>query len=264
MNLIICICTYNRNKNLLHCLKSINLLRKVRNITIEVVIVDNSLNYISFKLVKNIKKIFKYKITQLHEKRRGIVYARNKFLKKVTKINPQFVSFIDDDCIVDRNWLANIIKVKKFTRAEVLTGPQISLEKNFKNKNNLVNYSEFFEKKYKKKINKVSWAASNNVFLEYKIIKKHKLEFDRILNKFGIGEDQLFFSKINKYGHSIYWSQNIKVFETVHEHRLNIRWLISRSFRLGVLGHYIDKEIHGKLNGYIISYTKGMSNCCGC
>ena len=58
---------------------------------------------------------------------------------------------------------------------------------------NFINYSQFFEKKYRENINRVDWAASNNVFLEYDIIKKHKLFFDKALNKFGIGEDQLFY-----------------------------------------------------------------------
>ena len=120
----------------------------------------------------------------------------------------------------------------------------------------MINYSQFFEKKYRGDINRVNWAASNNVFLKYDIIKKHKLFFDKALNRFGIGEDQLFFLKLNNYGHKIYWSKNVKVFENIHEHRLNLRWLISRSFRLGVLGYYIDVSIHGKAVGFIISYLK--------
>ena len=121
---------------------------------------------------------------------------------------------------------------------------------------NLVNYSKFFEKTYKGKLNRVKWAASNNVFLEYETIKEHKLFFDKALNKFGIGEDQLFFLKLNSYGHKIYWSKTIKVFEDVHEHRLNLKWLIKRSFRLGVLGYYIDISIHGRLMGFITNYLK--------
>ena len=105
-------------------------------------------------------------------------------------------------------------------------------------------------------LKRVSWAASNNVFLEYNIIKKHNLFFDKTLNKFGIGEDQLFFLKLNNYGHKIFWSKSIKVFEDIHVHRSNLKWLIRRSFRLGVLGHYIDINMHGKLMGLIINYLK--------
>ena len=107
-----------------------------------------------------------------------------------------------------------------------------------------------------KNIKRVSWVASNNVFLEYDIIKKHKLSFDKALNKFGIGEDQLFFLKLNNYGYKIYWCDAVKVTEDTHKHRANLNWLIKRSFRLGVLGHYIDMNIHGRLTGFIINYLK--------
>ena len=258
MKLVICVCTYNRSNALIKCLKSISCLYKILNVKIEIVIVDNSTKRSSFKLVKEIKKSFKYKIIQLHEKRRGIVYARNRCLKEVKKIDPKFISFLDDDCIIDRFWLKNIFKVRKDTNAEIITGPQIPLRKSSSSKYNLMNYSHFFEKKYKNSINRVNWAASNNVFLEYGIIKRHNLLFDKTLNKFGIGEDQLFFSKLNSYGYKIYWSKNIKVFETIHGHRQNLNWLINRSFRLGVLGHYIDVSIHGKLMGFIINYLKSV------
>ena len=258
MKLVICVCTYNRNRGLIKCLKSISRLHKIFDVKIEIIVVDNSINNSSFKLVKEIKKSFKYKIIQLHEKRRGIVYARNRCLKEVKKIDPKFISFLDDDCIIDRFWLKNVFKVRKYTNAEIITGPQIPLRKSSSSKYNLINYSYFFEKKYKNSINRVNWAASNNVFLEYDVIKKHNLLFDKTLNKFGIGEDQLFFSKLNSYGHKIYWSKNIKVFETIHGHRQNLNWLINRSFRLGVLGHYIDVSIHGKLMGFIINYLKSV------
>jgi len=256
MTLIICICTYNRNASLIRCLKGINNLYVVLNIKIKIIIIDNSIKQNSFKLVKKLKKSFKYKIIQLHEKRRGIVYARNKFLYEVKTLNPKFICFLDDDCVVDRFWLKNVFKIIKSTKAEVVTGPQLSLKKNFFNYSDLTNYSQFFEKKYKENIKRVNWAASNNVFLEYDIIKKHGLVFDKALNKFGIGEDQLFFSKLNNYGYKIYWSKTVKVFEDIHKHRSSLNWLIRRSFRLGVLGHYIDINIHGRLMGFIINYLK--------
>ena len=114
MELIICVCTYNRNSSLIKCLKSISRLHKTSNVKIEIIIVDNSTKHSSFKLVKEIKKSFKYKIIQLHEKRRGIVYARNRCLKEVKKIDPKFISFLDDDCIIDRFWLKNVYSICSF------------------------------------------------------------------------------------------------------------------------------------------------------
>ena len=207
MTLVICVTTYNRNPSLIRCLKSINKLYLVPNIEIKIIVVDNSSKHVSLKPVQKLKKSLKYKVIQLHEKKRGVVYARNKCLRELKKINPKFTCFFDDDCVVDPFWLKNVFKTIKFTNAEIVTGPQLPLKKKYLNSSKFINYSQFFEKKYKENLKIVSWAASNNVFLKYDIIIRHKLFFDKALNKFGIGEDQLFFLKLHSYGHTIYWSK---------------------------------------------------------
>ena len=172
MKLIICICTYNRHSSLLKCLSSISNLRTISNIKIEILIVDNSVKNTSFKLVKKIKSSFKYKIIQIHEKRRGIIFARNKCLIKLKKINPKFICFFDDDCMVDAYWLKNIFKILKSSNEEIITGPLLPLIKNYGKKKDLINYPKFFERTYKVNKKSVNWAATNNVFLKYNIIKK--------------------------------------------------------------------------------------------
>ena len=54
MTLVICICTYNRNPSLVKCLKSINNLLVQKKVKVKIVIVDNSINYSSFKTVKKL------------------------------------------------------------------------------------------------------------------------------------------------------------------------------------------------------------------
>ena len=76
------------------------------------------------------------------------------------------------------------------------------------------------------------------------IIQKENIFFDKNLNKFGIGEDQLFFSILNKLGYRIIWSNTLKVYEKTHLHRSSLNWVTNRSFRLGVLGLYIDIKVN--------------------
>ena len=177
-------------------------------------------------------------------------------MKKLKHINPDYICLFDDDCIVDKYWLKNVLKTTKVYKADIVTGPQI-YSKNNLNKD-LINYSIFFEKNYSSSICNVDWAASNNVFIDYSVIKNNKIFFDIKLKKFGIGEDQLFFSLLKKRGNSIYWNKNLKVYEKSHFHRTNLLWLIKRSFRLGVLGHYLDKKIHGVIFGYNYNYVKSL------
>ena len=253
MKLSICIPTYNRNESLKKCIKSINKIKIKNKIKINIIIVDNSKNNNLLKIKKQLIKNSKFKILFLSEKKRGAVFARNKYLKKIKIINPDYICFFDDDCVVDKNWLKNSLKTIKSKNADIVTGPQIYLNKKFSN------YSSLFEKNYgNKKIYRVQWAASNNVLINYKIIKKNKLFFDKKLNKFGVGEDQLFFLQISNIGYKIFWDKNVKVYEKIHQHRQNYKWLIERSYRLGVLGHYLDKNQYGNLSGLFLNYLKSI------
>ena len=251
---LICICTYKRNNSLLECIKSIKKLNRFNKNEIGILILDNTINNNSLKISKELKKT-KLNIYHLNEKKRGIVNARNKCLQAANKFNPKYLAFTDDDVTLDKNWLINNLLIINNYSADIVTGPQNYLK--VKQNENLINYNELFEKKYNNKIKKVKWAATNNVFIRYKSIKLiPNLKFDKNLNKFGIGEDQLFFSTLNKLGLNILWSNTVKVFEKIHTHRNTLNWVKNRSFRLGILGHYIDTKLHGKIFGYFLNYLK--------
>jgi len=251
--ILICIPTYNRNKSLIDCLKSIKKLKNNNLFKIKILIVDNSITNNSYKTIKRFNRKLHFKIYQSHEKKRGIVFARNKCLQIARKLKPNYIAFIDDDCKVDKNWLKNIYRLLNKVDADVVTGPQLYEGKNKDN------YMHLFEKKYKKNFLKVDWAASNNVFFKFDILKLEKnIKFDKNLNKFGMGEDQLFFSIINKIGYKIYWSKKVVVTEKLHPHRSNISWIKERSKRLGILGHYLDIKMHGKIIGYFVNYIKSF------
>jgi succinoglycan biosynthesis protein ExoM len=251
--ILICIPTYNRTKSLIDCIKSIKKLKNNKFFDIQILIVDNSINNNSYKVVKKFNKKNCLKIYQTHEKKRGIVHARNKCLQIARKLKPNYVGFIDDDCAIDKDWLKNIYKLLNKINADIITGPQL-----YKGEGEN-NFTYLFEKKYKKKLLKVKWAASNNVIFKFDILKEQKnIKFDKCLNKFGIGEDQLFFSMLDKIGYKIYWSKEVFVTEKLHPHRSDLNWIKERSKRLGILGHYLDLKIHGKMCGYFVNYIKSF------
>ena len=252
--ILICIPTYKRNNSLLECVKSIKKLNRFNKNKIGILILDNTTNNNSLKISKELKKT-KLNIYHLNEKKRGIVNARNKCLQAANKFNPKYLAFIDDDVKLDKNWLTNNLLIINNYSADIVTGPQNYLK--VKQNENLINYNELFEKKYNNKIKKVKWAATNNVFIRYKSIKLiPNLKFDKNLNKFGIGEDQLFFSTLSNLGLKILWSKKVKVFEKIYSHRNTSDWVKNRSSRLGILGHYIDIKLHGKILGYFLNYLK--------
>jgi succinoglycan biosynthesis protein ExoM len=253
-NVLICICTYKRNKKLIECLDSIKKLRLFKKFNIEILVLDNTTSFLSKKIIQKYKKNNNIRIYQKNEKRRGVVFARNACLKFIKLKTPKYIAFIDDDCTFDKYWMINVFKLINKFKADVVTGPQ--LYKTSNSTDSKTNFTKFFEKNYNKKVLQVNWAATNNVFFKFELIRKTNLRFDEKLNKFGMGEDQLFFSQLSKKGKKIYWSEKVKVTETTHNHRLNLKWLINRSYRLGILGNHVDKKIYGNLFGLFINFLK--------
>jgi len=224
------------------------------NFNIEFLIIDNTINQNAKNIVYKIKKKINRKIYYINEKKRGIVYARNKCLEEVKKINCDYFLFLDDDCEIDSRWFVNFKKIINKHNVKIITGPQIHKKNGRINKNLEI----IFEKKINDNNKFVNWAATNNVILSKKVLLSSNLKFDIRLNKFGMGEDQLFFLQLNKKGHKILWNKEIKVYEKKHSHRSTMKWVTNRSFRLGILGNYIDKKIYGSIVGNIVNYIKSI------
>ena len=254
MKILICICTYKRNNILNECLMSFNKAVIPFNFNIKFLVIDNTINGNAKNIINKLKKKFNYKIYYVNEKKRGIVHARNKCLDEVRKINCDYFSFLDDDCEIDSKWFINLKKIINIYRIKIITGPQI--HRNIRKINN--NLEIIFEKKINDDKKFVNWAATNNVIVSKKVLLSSNLKFDINLNKFGMGEDQLFFLQLNKKGHKILWNKEIKVYERRHSHRSTIKWVADRSFRLGILGNYIDKKIYGSIIGNLLNYLKSI------
>ena len=254
MKILIGICTQNRNNLLKKNLDSLGKIYLPDFIDLKVLIVDNTKKGHSRDLIRKFKKkkSFKHRITYQVVKRKGIPASRNELLKLAKKNNPKFMCFIDDDCIVDKFWLVNNLKIIKETNCDIVTGPQIHLEKSMKKFH--FNFYKLLERSPKHKT-KVSWAATNNVMFKFDIIKKLKIKFDKKMNFMG-GSDQLFFKKMHQQGYSIIWNQKSKVYEYIHPERLNFLWFVKRNLRYGLSGVYIDRKIHGYFNGIIFSFIK--------
>ena len=124
MNILICICTYKRNNILNKCLMSFNKAIIPFNFNIKFLIIDNTINGNAKSIVNKIKKNLITKLSMLMKKER-IVYARNKCLGEVKKINCDYFSFLDDDCEIDQKWFVNFKKTINTYKVKIITGPQI-------------------------------------------------------------------------------------------------------------------------------------------
>ena len=254
MNVFICICASSRPVLLNKTLDSLKKINKPKKISLSVIIIDNTIHKLNRATTNKYEHNTKFKIFYEHELNQGIVHARNKFLKilrdKKEKID--LVGFIDDDCIVDKEWLVNHMYSLKISSSDISTGPQYH---DFTLKNEKKIFYELTNRHINKDLSPTDWAATNNVLLNYKTITKSNILFDIFLNSIG-GSDQLFFLTLRKGGSKIIWNKNAFVIEDNSLKKINSDWFFKRNFRYGFSGAYMSKTIYGKNVGLLISLLK--------
>jgi len=242
---LICV---SKNKNYIsNLLSSIDKLKKNKK-KIKLIIVENSNKKSHLQILKNFSKKSKIGYIYALEKNLGIPYARNKALSLVKKIKYDNLCFFDDDCKIDKNWLLNIIRLKKKLDPDIITGPQIPEIRNI--------YLDLLTRR-EADHKKVKWAATNNVVIKQGIIEKTKIKFSKELNNFG-GSDQLFFMNLNQKGYSIIWNNKAKVYETFEKNRSNFKWFLKRNFRYGLSSFIIYKNTYGLFSGCLIVFQKSI------
>ncbi len=97
-------CTYKRGIFLAKLLNSLDELN-LPDVGCEILIIDNDANQSAKEIVKEFKNKTHYKMHYFVEKNAGLSNARNRALKEANSLNASHLAFVDDDEIVDKNWL---------------------------------------------------------------------------------------------------------------------------------------------------------------
>ena len=232
----ILIATYKRKLSLIKLLNSIKNLDIPSNTDLQILItLNDNLDY------SKILKIFKnkLKIRFIRERKKGISFARNKYLNEVRSKNFNYFAFFDDDVQVDKKWLVEMLKFIKNNKVDIIGGPQLTKSSSI--------LSQLLVR-YERHRSKVRWVSTNNCFVKKKVLKNN-IKFSEKLNLIG-GEDQLFFLLKKNKGFKISWNKNAKVFEEKNIYRETLSWFIRRNFRYGASSSIIYKNAYG--------YTIGM------
>ena len=121
MIISICIGTFNRCELLAYCLDSLSQLIDPRpEHDIEIIVVDNNSADGTRQLVERLIPNFPFKLRYVFEGEQGISAARNKAVEVAVG---DYLAFLDDECIVDRDWLLTAIADIKEFRPSLIGGP---------------------------------------------------------------------------------------------------------------------------------------------
>jgi len=116
----ICICTRNRPESLKKLLNSIENIKTPHGTNIKIIVVENDLKNYSERIIKELKAKSKFNISYYLESRQGISYARNRSIKEANDCD--FCCFVDDDQMVDPNWLLELLKCQQEFDADGVYG----------------------------------------------------------------------------------------------------------------------------------------------
>lgn len=253
IEIIIAICTYKRNEKLRALLNSLYDMNIKKEFNIRIIIVDNDSenNSIDDKFLKKYKE--KYNINYLKESKKGISNTRNRCIFEAKKYHFDYFLFLDDDEVVDRDWLNEMIKCKIEYNADVVRGSVItSYNKNIKK---YIVKSKFFDREIKVTGEKLDSCACGNVLISSNVILEAEIHFKEEYN-FSGGEDTDFFYEVLDLGYNIVWCQEGKVFEELSYERNNFKFIFSRSLNSGY--NYLKIQRKRKKINLIIEFIKNF------
>ena len=224
------ICTFNRKKLLRKCLSSIFALNYPKS-RYEIIVVDGGSNDGTEELCRqfpNVKLVI--------EKKSGLACARN---RGAQLSRGSIIAYTDDDCIVENQWLRNLVAGFNFSKSVVgVGGPVCPLHQEIIPKNVFVLgplgfYDEGKTMKFVPILVMPSAAFKREIF--------RIVQFDETLgvtkrgNLVLMGEDMDFCRNITKAGYKLLYLPQAKVYHQVILERLTVRYLLKHAFGNGII-----------------------------
>lgn len=244
--LSVIVCTYNRADILRKSLDSLCCQSVDKNI-FEVIIVDNNSNDTTREVVKrycaennNFKYIFEGKQGHSQARNRGLIESKS-----------EFVAFLDDDAVADKNWIRSILKCYEETDADVVGGPVFSV---FYGENTPFYYNnklfDFNLGQTRKRLSSPGFDfgfSAMNVCFKKELFQKHGVfseNFGIVKGKLLMGEDSEIGYRLIKSGSTFYYEPEMIINHILRKEIVFFKGIIFRSFNSGLgIGNIIRKDL---------------------
>ena len=168
------------------------------------------------------------RVHYVHEPLPGISAARNRALDEAR--NDDLLVFIDDDERPTEHWLHDLLLLRERTCAAAVVGPVVSrfdVEPDA-----FIRAGRFFDRRRLPTGTDIQVAATNNLLLDLREIRRMGLRFDEASGTTG-GEDTLFTRAIRANGGRMVWCDEAVVHDIVPAARSTRRWVLLRAFSSG-------------------------------
>lgn len=223
------VCTYNRKKLLKDCLRSIFSIEYPES-RYEVIIVDGASTDGTEELCKEFSQI-----RFIVESKHGLAYARNKGAELA---RGSIVAYTDDDCIVDKHWLGQLVSGFQFSKSIAgVGGPVYPLHPEIIPKKILVKAAlGLFDEGNKVKTTR--GVLTSNCAFNKEIFKS--IRFDETLGTTRrkklilCGEDTDFCQSITSSGRRILYVPNAVVYHQIPKQRIRVPYIIRHAIHGGI------------------------------
>lgn len=240
----ICVCTYLRPAMLEKCLVSLRRLRIPQGISPFLIVVDNDKASSARQIFEEFARTAPFSCYYFVRKKRGIAAARNRALDKAHQLGADWLTFIDDDEIADRDWLGWLM-AHNYRNVPILAGRQVLL---------VPDQEPYWWETptYTPQEGRIlPTAVTNNVRFSIELVQAG-LRFDEGLGLNG-GEDTRFFAKARRKGFLIARTERAITYEKAHVSRVTFRRIFKRHLAEANAALRTDRELKGRFRTFIKS-----------
>jgi len=222
-----CINTYKRPELLRKLLISLNNQQLIKDIQLEIIVVDNDPTQLGEQIVDELRPEFRFTIHYLVQPQKNISITRN---MAVSESSGDYIFFIDDDEYAEPNWIINTLTCLEKYNADAVFGSVLSYFNI--DTPDWIKDNQMFQREIQKTGTTPKYTRTGNCLIKAEILKSVEGPFDVQYGVTGGSDSHLFTILANKGAKFIYCSES-EVYEYVPPERANIKWLLKRSIRTG-------------------------------
>jgi len=231
---VIAVLTYRRPDDLAAALPELLSQARSSSVPATCLVIDNDPEAGARALVDSLDQTL---VRYVHEPEPGIAAARSRALAEA---GTSLLVFIDDDELPSSGWLNLLLEVQRTTGAAAVVGPVISEYAHTPDP--WIAAGEFFTRRRMPTGTILTVAATNNLLLDLRQVRRIGLDFDRRFGLLG-GEDTLFTRSLATQGGKMVWCDEAIVVDRVPAQRLTRSWVLRRAFSSGNSWSRVDLEL---------------------
>jgi glycosyltransferase involved in cell wall biosynthesis len=222
--IVICIATYRRPSQLRSLLASLgDQVLADTPTNMKVMVVDNDINETARHTCE--QAVSPWPIQYVVEPRRGISQARNAALRNSR--DADWVAFVDDDEVVEPNWLDRLWHTQRKFQADIVTGPVVPQYQT--GVPEWIIQSGILVRHRYRTGSRPKTPGTGNAFIRTEVFRRIG-SFDE---RFGLtgGEDSDFFLRAGQAGFRLVWCDEAVVRESVGPRRAGLGYVLRREYR---------------------------------